>query len=138
MEQILLAHGLPKETVTAIMMLYKNMKVKVRLLDGDTDFYDIAAAGVLQRDTLAPYMLIIFLDYVLQTLIDLMKENRFALKKVWSRQYPAQIIIATDYADDIGLLANTPTQAESLLYNLEQAAGGVGLHEKADKMEYVF
>ena len=30
MEQILLAYGLPKETVTAIMMLYKNTKVKVR------------------------------------------------------------------------------------------------------------
>ena len=28
-EQILLAYGLPKETVAAIMMLYKNTKVKV-------------------------------------------------------------------------------------------------------------
>ena len=30
MEQILLAHGLLKETVAAIMRLYKNMKIKVR------------------------------------------------------------------------------------------------------------
>ena len=37
MEQILLAYGLPKETVTAIMMLYKNTKVKVRSPDEDTD-----------------------------------------------------------------------------------------------------
>ena len=29
MEQILLAYGLPKETITAIMILYRNMKVKV-------------------------------------------------------------------------------------------------------------
>ena len=35
-EQILIAYGLPKETVTAIMMLYRNTKVKVRSLDGDT------------------------------------------------------------------------------------------------------
>ena len=28
MEQILLAHGLPKETIAAIMMLYKNTKVR--------------------------------------------------------------------------------------------------------------
>ena len=63
MEQILLVYGLPKETVTAIMMLYKNMKVKVHSLDGDTDFFDIVA-GVLQRDTLAPYLFIICLDYV--------------------------------------------------------------------------
>ena len=35
------------------------------------------------------------------------------------------------------LLANTPTQAESVLHSLEQAAGGVGLDVNADKMEYM-
>ena len=33
MEQILLAYGPPKETIAAIMMLYKNTKVKVHSLD---------------------------------------------------------------------------------------------------------
>ena len=42
MEQILQAYGLPKETVTAIMMFYKNMKIKVCSPDGDTDSFDIA------------------------------------------------------------------------------------------------
>ena len=55
MEQILLAYGLSKETVTAIMMFYKNMKVKVRSPDGDTNLFDIVA-GVLQGNTLAPYL----------------------------------------------------------------------------------
>ena len=32
-------------------MLFKNTKIKVRLPDGDTDFFDIAT-GVLQGDTL--------------------------------------------------------------------------------------
>ena len=41
MEQILLAYGIPKETVNAIMMLYKNTRAKVRSPDGDTDFFDI-------------------------------------------------------------------------------------------------
>ena len=36
MDQILLAYGLTKETVAAIMVLYKNMKVKVHSLDGGT------------------------------------------------------------------------------------------------------
>ena len=35
LEQILLSYGLSKETVAAIMMLYKNTKVKVRSPDGD-------------------------------------------------------------------------------------------------------
>ena len=35
MEQILLAYGLPKETLAAITILYRNTKVKVRSPDGD-------------------------------------------------------------------------------------------------------
>ena len=46
MEQILLAYGLPWKTVEAIMMLYKNTKVKVRSPDGDTDLFD-KVAGML-------------------------------------------------------------------------------------------
>ena len=55
MEQIFLAYGLPKETVTAIIMLYKNTKVKDHSPDGDIDYFNIVT-GVLQGDTLAPYL----------------------------------------------------------------------------------
>ena len=73
-EQILLVYGLPKETVAAIMMLYKNMKVKVSALDGDSDFFDIVT-GVVQGDTFAPYLFIICLDYVLRTSIGIMRDK---------------------------------------------------------------
>ena len=43
MEQILLAYGLPKETVAAITILYRNTKVKVRSPDEDTEYFDIVA-----------------------------------------------------------------------------------------------
>ena len=46
--------------------------------DGDTEYFDIVA-GVLQRDTLAPYLFIICLDYVLRTSIDKIRENGFEL-----------------------------------------------------------
>ena len=107
MEQILLTYGLPIETIAVIMMLYRNTKVKLRSLDGDTDKFDIAA-GVLQGDTFAPYLFIICLDYVFRTSIDKMKENGFNLTKERSRKYPAQTITDADYADDIALLANAP------------------------------
>ena len=80
MEQILLAYSLSKQTVEAMIMLDRNTKVKVRSPDGDTDYFDIVA-GVLQGDTLAPYLFIICLNYVLRTSIDKIKENGFKLTK---------------------------------------------------------
>ena len=50
------------------MMLYRSTKVKVRSPDGDIDYFDIVA-GVLQGDTLAPYLFIICLDNVLEHLL---------------------------------------------------------------------
>ena len=135
MEQILLSYGLPQKTAAAIMMLYRNTKVKVHSPDGDTDYFDIVA-GVLKGDTLAPY-LFIYLEYVLRTYIDKMKENGFKLTKERSRRYTAQTIGDTNYADDIALLANTPAQAESLIHSLERAAAGIGLHVNAPKTEYM-
>ena len=61
MEQILLAYSIPKETVAAITILYRNTKMKVHLLDGDTEYFDIVA-GVMQGYTLAPYLFISCLD----------------------------------------------------------------------------
>ena len=90
--------------IKIIMMLYRNTKVKVHSPDRDTDYFDIVP-GVLQGNTLAPYLFIICLDYVLRTSIDKMKEKGFKLTKERSRKYPAQTITDTDYAKDIALLA---------------------------------
>ena len=136
MEQIILAYGLPKETVAAITILYRNTKVKVRSPNGDTEYFDIVA-GVPQGDTLAPCLFIICLYYLLRTSIDKIRENGFELKKKRSRRYPAKTITDADYADDIALLANTPNLVETLLHSLERAAAGIGLHVNAHKTEYM-
>ena len=80
MEQILLAYGLPKETVAAIMIFYRNTKVKVCSPDGDTEYFDIVA-GVLQGKTLAPHLFIICLDYVLRISIDKIKKTASSWQK---------------------------------------------------------
>ena len=74
--------------------------------DGDTEYFDIVA-GELQGETLAPYLFIICLDFVLRTSIDKIKENGFELTKKRSRRYPAKTITDADYTDDIAILANT-------------------------------
>ena len=89
MEQILLAYGIPKETVAAITILYRNTKVKVRSPDGDTEYFDIVA-GVLHGDTLVPYLFIICLDYVLRTSIDKIKENGIELRRKEAKDTPQQ------------------------------------------------
>ena len=135
-EQILLEYGITEETVAAITILDRNTKVKVRSPDGDTEYFDIVA-GVLQGDTLAPYLFIICLDYVLRTSIDKIRENGFGLMKKRSWRYPAKTITDADYADDITILANTPDQAETLLHSLEQAAAGIGLYVNSHKTKYM-
>ena len=136
MEQILLANGIPKETLAAITILCRNTKVKVRSPDGDTEYFDIVA-GILQGDTLAPYLFIICLDYVRRISIDKTRENGSELTKKRSSRYPAKTITDADYTDDIAILANTPNQAETLLHSLERAVAGIGLYVDAHKTEYM-
>ena len=99
----------------------------------ETDFFDIVD-GVLQGDTLVPY-----LSRLCTETIDRSFERKWLyMIKARSRQYPAQTITDADYIDDIALLADTPTQAESLMHSLEQAAGSIGFHVNVDKTEYMW
>ena len=136
MEQILLAYGIPHETVAAIMMLYKNTKAKVKSPDGDTESFDILA-GVLQGDTLAPFLFVICLDYILRTSIDTVKELGLTLRQSRGRRYPAETITDADYADDLALFADSIEDATQLLHSLEKASGDVGLYVNAKKTEFI-
>ena len=127
-------YSLPKLTIAAIIMHYKNTKVKVCTQDGDKDFI---VAGVLQGDTLDPYLFIICLVYELWTSIDPLKENGFTLAKARSRRYLTQTITDVNYADDIALLANRSTQGESQLHSLERTVGNIDLHVNTDETEFM-
>ena len=76
MKEILLKYGIP--TICAIMMLYKNTRSMVRSPDGDTSCFEITT-GVLQGDTLASFLFIICLDYILKTSLDNNRELGFTL-----------------------------------------------------------
>ena len=119
-----------------IDLTFFSTKVKVHSPDGDTEYFDIVA-GVLHGDTLAPYLFIICLDYVLRTSIDKIRENGFELTKKRSGRHPAKPITDADNANDIAILVNTPNQAETLLHSLERTAAGIGLHVNAHKTEYM-
>jgi len=65
MFSILKAYGLPDEMIQSIKLLYQNTRAKVSSPDGETDEFDILV-GVLQGDTLVPYLFTIVLDYVMR------------------------------------------------------------------------
>ena len=62
--QILKAYGVPTQLVDAIGKTYGETWANVLSPDDETKFFQITT-GVLQGDTLVPYLFIILLDYVL-------------------------------------------------------------------------
>ena len=77
MKQIPLAYDLLKEKLTAITILNKFIKEWFIQCVGDTDIFNITTR-VLQG---LLFLVIIYLDYVLETSNNLMKENGFTLIK---------------------------------------------------------
>ena len=68
-----------------------------------------------------------------------MNVNRSNEKKCFhtNKRQEAESIIDPDYADGLLFLANTPSQAESLLDSQEQAMGGTSLYMNSDKTEFM-
>ena len=135
MEQILEAYGIPNEIIKAIMIMYKNTQAFVRYPDGDTEFFDIIA-GVLQGDTLAPYLFITVLYYVLRN-VDQSKNLGSTLKKQLSRRYPAEMLMDADFADDLAVLSDKIGNAGKILKILEAAAASVGLYMNTTKTKFI-
>lgn len=108
----------------------------VRSPDGDTEFFN-TIAGVLQWDTLAPFLFILCLDYALRISVDEHPNLGFTLTKARSTRHPAKTITDVDYADDIALLSDTIQEASELLHRVEKAAREIGLYINSDKTEFI-
>ena len=65
-------------------------------------------AGVLQGDTLAPYIFVLVIDYVMRRAVhDADEECGFQIPRRHSRRHPAKYLTDLDFADDIALLSTT-------------------------------
>ena len=122
--------------VKAIKTLYLNTSATIITPDGPTDFIDILA-GVLQGDTLAPFLFIIALDYALRLSLDTIHDKGITIKPRMSSRHPSKHIPDLDFADDIALLADCMENAQHLLNSLEEAAALVGLHLNEGKTEFI-
>ena len=131
--EILRAYGVPEKLVAAIAATYSQTWAKVRTPDGDTESFQILA-GVLQGDTLAPFLFIVALDYALRCAINGREEELgFTLVRKGSRRVPAKILTDLDFADDIALISHTVEQACKLLTEVEKHCARIGLGLNAKK-----
>ena len=65
MWKILRNYGIPQKIVNAIVIIYTNSKSRVRLGNELSEAFNITT-GVLQGDTLAPFLFLIVLDFVMK------------------------------------------------------------------------
>ena len=137
MMKILRAYGIPEQLVSAITKLYEDTRAKVLSPDGETNYFDILA-GVLQGDTLAPYLFAIVIDYIMRKAIgDKTTELGFTLYPRRSRRVQSVNVTDMCFADDIALLADEIRQAKELLHLVETEAAKVGLHVNVKKTEFM-
>ena len=136
MFEILPLYGIPHSIVEAVKCLYTNTSALVLTPDGETTFFNIEA-GVLQGDTLAPFLFIVVLDYVLRLSLDTNNEKGLQLHARRSSRHPAQHLTDLDFADDLAITTESVKDAESLLQSLEKAAALVGLHCNEAKTEFI-
>ena len=134
--EILPLYGIPPKLVKAIQALYQNTSATIITPDGHTDFFNILA-GVLQGDTLAPFLFIIALDYALRLSLDANNSKGITLQPRTSTRHPSKHLTDLDFADDLSLLSNYLEDAQLLLHSLEHAASLVGLHLNKDKTQYI-
>jgi hypothetical protein len=139
-EAILYAYQVPTELVQAIMSIYHG--AKAGLYDSEGQLFDKntfnLSIGVLQGDTLAPYLFVIVMDFILRSAMT--DEYGILLKKKTGtarRGSPALYITDLDFADDLVLLGSTIPKAQKLLNSLEKAAVKIGLRINQSTTEYI-
>ena len=137
MFKILKAYGIPDSLVGAIEDVYTGTKAKVLSPDGETELFDITA-GVLQGDTLAPYLFIIVLDYAMRSALKGKEEELgFPIKKRRSRRVGPEMVTDLDFADDIALVTDEIGKAQEMLDRVERTALKVGLRINSKKTKVV-
>lgn len=109
--KILDAYGIPESIVREISAPYANTTAKVLSPDGETEPF-LILSGVLQGDTLAPYLFIIILDYALRRTTEGKEEQLdFTVTTMKSRRVGSTTKTDFDFADDIALVSNIAGQA---------------------------
>ena len=135
MMHILHNFGVPEQIVKAIAIMYENPISFVQSHDGRTKEFP-TKAGILQGDTLAPFLFFIVVDYALRQSVDKIRDNGLMVGRRSGRQ-SEKYLTYLDYADNVALIAEHITSAQALLLSFEEAAAKVGLKLNSKKTECI-
>ena len=117
-------YGVSELLIANVMQFYIGTSAVVATAPENTDFF--LTSGVLQGDTLIPFLFITILDYVLhETLLN--NIDGFTITPRRSSCHPAVRIGALVYADNIAITCDTIDQIENVLRRLEMNVSKVGL-----------
>ena len=117
MFEILKLYGIPNTIISAIrVLLHRHLLDYFNIWWWNAPF--LINAGILQGDTLAPFLFIIVVDYVLRMSIDTISSKGYEIKPRRSTRHPAQYLTDTDFADDIALISESLVNAQSFLQSL--------------------
>ena len=137
MFKFLKAYDVPPNLLKTIIAMYTNTWVKVVSPDGDTDLFEITM-GVLQGDTLAPFLFVIVLDYATRKATEGKEETYgFTMEPQRSRRVKAKTITDLDFADDIALISDLVSEAQELLPAVKKECNQVGLQINAPKTKFI-
>ena len=134
MFSVLRHYGIPETLVNAIQVLYTNSSSSM-MVDGSISKPFSVTTGVLQGDVLAPFLLIILVDFLLLRSTDGDSGVLTCPRK--SSRYPAKVLNDLDFADDIALLESSISRAQSQLTRTANVAADLGLVISAPKTEYI-
>ena len=122
---VLSRYGVSELLIANVMQFYIGTSSVVATAHVNTEIFSTTSC-VLQGDSLAPFLFITQLDYVLcETLLD--NIDGFTITPRRSSRYPAVRIGALVYADDITITCDTIEQAQNVFRRLEMNASKVGL-----------
>ena len=130
---ILSQYNVPNCLISDINQMYSDTSACVSTELGPTEWFK-TTSGVLQGDTLSPYLFIVLLDYALKK--TLQDDVGFVVCKRNGRRHPAIHIGVLEYAD-ICLLAESIDDVECSLHRLEDSAVEICLkinHNKTKMM----
>ena len=138
-ENIMLSYDIPVETVDAVMSVYYGATAAVKS-DGDiSDYFDLGV-GVLQGDTLAPYLFVLVIDWIMRNAVPDASLGFCVRERVGTRSRctsPAVYVTDLDFADDIAVLSSSATNMQIMILSIELWALKVGLKINGPKTEYL-